>query len=89
MSEKISFYSFPGIKRELLDKKKYPYLFTPAELKITRKEILEIIHEKGIQAGMPIGKVNLNELEKLGFIKIQNSGSSSYSHLGEQVYQKI
>lgn len=28
------------------------------------KEILEIIHEKGIQAGMPIGKVNLNELEK-------------------------
>lgn len=28
------------------------------------KEILEIIHEKGIQPGMPIGAVNLNELEK-------------------------
>jgi len=28
------------------------------------KEILQIIHEKGIQAGMPIGAVNLNELEK-------------------------
>jgi len=28
------------------------------------KEILQIIHEKGIQAGLPIGAVNLNALEK-------------------------
>jgi chromosomal replication initiator protein len=43
MNEKISFYTFPGIKKELLDKKKYSYLFTSRELKMTRQQILEII----------------------------------------------
>ena len=51
--ELISPYSFPGIKRELLNKKKYPYLFSPLELKLTKEEVLEVISEEsGLSVNM-------------------------------------
>ena len=49
----ISPYSFPGLKRELLDKRKYSYVFNATELMISKEEILEIIgREMGLSTTM-------------------------------------
>lgn len=46
-------YSFPGIKKELLNKKKYPYVFTSSELKLTKEDVMNIISkEVGISANL-------------------------------------
>ena len=60
--ELISPYSFPGIKKELLDKKKYPYLFSPLELKLSRQDVMEIISkEVGVSVNMIFSKCRETE----------------------------
>jgi chromosomal replication initiation ATPase DnaA len=44
--ELISPYSFPGVKKELLNKKRFSYLFTPLELKLTKEDVMNIISKE-------------------------------------------
>jgi chromosomal replication initiation ATPase DnaA len=56
--EIISPYSYPGLKRELLNKKKYPYLFSPMELRLTKEEVIEVIaKESGLSIEMILSRV--------------------------------
>jgi chromosomal replication initiation ATPase DnaA len=60
--ELISPYSFPGIKKELLNKKKYPYLFSPLELKLSREDVMEIISKEiGVSVNMILSKCRETE----------------------------
>lgn len=58
----ISPYSFPGIKKELLNKKKYSYVFTPLELKLTKEDVMGIISkEVGVSVNMILSKCRESE----------------------------
>jgi chromosomal replication initiation ATPase DnaA len=55
--ELISPYSFPGIKKELLNKKKFPYLFSPLQLKLSKEDVIDIISkETGASVNMILSK---------------------------------
>jgi chromosomal replication initiation ATPase DnaA len=55
--ELISPYSFPGIKKELLNKKKFPYLFTPLQLKLSKEDVMDVISKEiGVSVSMILSK---------------------------------
>jgi hypothetical protein len=66
--ELISPYSFPGLKRELLNKRKYPYLFSPQELKTTKEEVLKIIAK---ESALTVEGI-LSRSRKTGFVDMRN-----------------
>jgi len=66
--ELISPYSFPGLKRDLLNKKKYPYLFSPLELKTTKEEVLNIISKESALSLEGI----LSRSRKTGYVDMRN-----------------
>lgn len=85
----ISPYSFPGIKKELLNKKKYSYVFSQSELKLTREDVMNIISkETGLSADMifsrsrEIGCVDARNI----YYKILNLGfKCNYSQIAREM----
>jgi chromosomal replication initiator protein len=65
IKELISPYSFPGIKKENLDKEKYWYLF-PDDYKPTKEEVLKVLSEQsGISAEQIVSKSRNRNLVNL------------------------